>query len=461
MSPSSFRHRALAIGLSSALSATLLLGGCTGARYRRPDVPVPPSYRGEDLAPGSSGAANHIAQGSFGELRWQELIRDEELSSLIREALAHNLDVQLAAARVLEARAQLALTRADRFPSIDVAQNEPPILLATLSWELDLWGRIRNANAAARANLLASQQARRVVLQTLVSDVAAAYFLLRDLDREVEITRRALAFREDSLQLVQLRVDNGYSSEIDLRQAEVLVKTARAALTEIYLETEQAENQLAILLGRNPGPIVRSVAAPEPELVPRLPSGLPSTLLDRRPDIGEAEQQLIASHALVAVAKAAYFPTLSLTANSGFESSALHNLLSLSNSTWYFGPVGSLPLFNAGRIQAGVRGAEARRQEAMILYRKTVQQAFHEVADGLAAARRLAELRTEQEGLVESLHEAVELADLRYRGGIASYLEYLDSERQLLDAQLLLVQIRRQELINTVTLYRSLGGGWQ
>ena len=465
---------------ASVLSAALLLGGCAGPRYRRPDLPVPPSYRGDAPAPGVPGAAE---TGGFGELRWQDLIRDEELSKLIREALSNNFDAQIAAARVLEARAQLTVSRSARLPSVEAqggynnfrtAENGsahlPPDaradsdysgLSVSLGWELDLWGRIRNTSAAARAALLASDEARRAVLQSLVGEVAGAYFLLLDLDLELEITRRALKLREDSLDLVQLRVDNGYSSEIDLRQAEVLVKSARAALTGLELQNEQTENQLGILLGRNPGPVVRGRSLLDQGLAPRLPPGLPSALLDRRPDIRQAEQQLIANHAQVAVAKAAFFPRLSLTASAGFESSALLNLLNASNGTWFFGPAGSLPIFNAGRIRAGVRGAEARRQQALLGYRQTVQQAFREVADSLAGCRKLAELRTQQEGLVESLRLAVDLADLRYRGGVASYLEYLDSERQWLDAQLRLVQIRREELTNVVTLYRSLGGGWR
>jgi multidrug efflux system outer membrane protein len=455
------------------LFAALLLFGCTGPRYRRPDVPIPPSYRGDDAAPAvTPGAANHGETGTLGELRWHDLIRDEELSKLIQEALAHNYDVQLAAARVLESRAQFTIARAARLPAIDAQpgysnsrslglDSSDSSLSVSLGWELDLWGRIRNTSAAARASLLASEQARRTVLQTLVSDVAGAYFLLLDLDLEIEITQRDLKLREDSLDLVQLRVDNGYSSEIDLRQAEGLVKTSRASLTSLQLQNEQTENQLAILLGRNPGPIVRGRSLLEQDMAPRLPPGLPSTLLDRRPDILQAEQQLIAAHALVAVARAAYFPTISLTSSAGFESSALHNLFSASNGTWLLSPAGSLPIFHAGSIRAGVRGAEARRQQSLLLYEQTVQQAFREVADSLAGCRKLAELRTQQEGLVESLSQAVELADLRYRGGIASYLEYIDSERQLLDAQLQLVQVRRQELTNVVTLYRALGGGWQ
>jgi multidrug efflux system outer membrane protein len=410
----------------------------------------------------------------MGELKWHDLIHDEELSKLIQEALAHNFDAQIAAARVLEARAQLTVSRSAQFPSLDAqagysnqqfqvpeADSTDTTLTVSLGWELDLWGRIRNTSAAARAALLASEQARRAVLQTLVSDVVGAYFLLRDLDLEQEITNKDLKLRQDSLELVQLRVDNGYSSEIDLRQAEVLVKSAGTALTRLALQSEQAENQLSILLGRNPGPVARGLSLNEQGLLPALPPGLPSTLLDRRPDIRQAEQQLIGDHALVAVAKAAFFPTISLTASTGFESSALLNLFHATSGTWLFAPAGSLPIFHAGAIRAGVRIAEARRQEDLLAYQQTVQKAFREVADSLAASRTLAELWTQQQSLVESLREGADLADLAYRGGLVSYLEYLDSERQLLDAELQLVQIRRQEFTNVVTLYVSLGGGWQ
>jgi NodT family efflux transporter outer membrane factor (OMF) lipoprotein len=471
--PRDYLHRTkIVLRVLIPVAGALLLGGCASPRYVRPDVPVPPRYRGDAMSSRNSDASAHAEPGSFGELRWQELIRDEELSKLIQEALAHNLDAQIAAARVLESRAQLTISRSARLPSVNALGDYTNLraaeidtgftnLSVSLGWELDLWGRVRNANAAARATLLASEHARRVVLQTLVSDMASAYFLLCDLDLELEITQRALKLREDSLDLVQLRVDNGYSSGIELHQAEVLVKGARTALTGLELQSEQTENQLAILLGRNPGPIVRSRSAFDQGLAPILPTGLPSTLLERRPDIRQAEQQLIGDHALVAVAKAAFFPTISLTATAGLQSSALLNLFKASSGTWFFGPAGSLPIFNAGAIRGGVRSAEARRQQSLLVYQKTVQQAFREVADSLAGHRKLAELRTQQESLVESLRQGVELADVAYKGGVASYLEYLDSERQWLDAQLLLVQLRRQELTNVVTLYRALGGGWQ
>jgi multidrug efflux system outer membrane protein len=451
------------------LFAALVLGGCAGTHYQRPDVPVPLRYRGD-----APIAANNGGSGSLGELKWQDLIRDEALSKLIQEALAHNFDAQIAAARVLEARAKLTVSRSARLPSLDAqagyshqqfqnpeSDSSNTSLTVSLGWELDLWGRIRNSSAAARAALLGSDEARRAVMQTLLSDVVSDYFLLRDLDLEREITNRNQKLRQDSLDLVQLRVDNGYSSEIDLRQAEVLVKSARTALTSLELQNEQTENQLSILLGRNPGPITRGSTLDEEGLLSGLPPGLPSELLERRPDIRQAEQQLIGDHALVAVAKAAFFPTISLTASNGFESSALLNLFHATSGTWLFAPVGNLPIFHAEAIRAGVRIAEARRQQDLLAYQQTVQRAFREVADALAASRKLAELWTQQGELVESLRAGVDLADLAYRGGLVGYLEYLDSERQLLDAELQLVQIRRQEFTNVVTLYVSLGGGWQ
>jgi NodT family efflux transporter outer membrane factor (OMF) lipoprotein len=388
---------------------------------------------------------------------------------LIEEALAHNFDAQIAAARVLEAQAQATAARAAYLPALDGRagysnsralgfEYSSTQLGGSVAWELDFWKRIRNTSAAARANLLATEEARRIVRQQLFGDVAVAYFLLRDLDLEIDITQRALKLRDDSLELVRLRVDNGYSSEIELRQAEVLVKTARAALAGLELQSEQTENQLAILLGRNPGPIARGRPLFNQELRIRIPARLPSALLDRRPDIRAAEQQLIASHAMVAAARTVYLPTISLTTSGGFASSALLGLFRLPGE-WLFGPAANLPIFHAGAVRAETRAAEARRQQALLAYQKTAQQAFREVADTLAARRHLADLRVEQENLVESLRKAVELADLAYKEGVVSYLEYLDAERQLLDAQLQVVQTRRQELTNVVALYLALGGG--
>lgn len=443
--------------VASALA--LLCPACAGPRYTRPPVAVPPQFRGDTAGPGEAAPS---------QLQWRNLIQDEELAKLTEEAFGHNFEVQVAAARVLEAQASAKVARAAYLPAVDSQvgysnsraegfEYSSTHLGASLTWELDFWGRLRNLSRAARSYLLATEEARHVVRQQLFSDVAANYFLLRDLDLEIDITRRALKLREDSLGLVRLRVDSGYSSEIELRQAEVLVKSARAALLVLELECEQAENQLAVLLGRNPGPIARGRPLFDQGLPVGIPTGLPSALLERRPDIRAAEQQLAATHAEAAAARRAYFPTISLTSSGGFASSALLSLFRLPGE-WLFGPQAILPVFHAGAIKAEIRAADARRQEALLKYRKTVQEAFREVSDALAARRRLAELRAEQESLVESLREGAELADLAYREGIVSYLEYLDAERQLLDAQVQLVQTRRQELTNVVVLFHALGG---
>ena len=460
----------------------LPLVGCLGSAYRRPELAMPKQYRDGEAGAHPDGPMAPGAR-SLGELKWSELIHDDELAKLIQEAQANNYDVRIAAARVLQARAQWVGTRAGQFPAVNgtasltnmnMAQNgSGPVpegvsteshwtdLTFSLGWEIDLWGRLRNASAAARAELFASEEARRTVMATLVSDVADAYFLLRDLDQELVITRRDMALREASLELVQLRVENGYSSEIDRLEAEVLVKSAQTELTNLELQVDQTENQISELVGRNPGTITRGRSILEQELPARLPAGLPSSLLEQRPDVREAEDQLAASHALVAVARAAYFPTLALTSTTGFESGALRHLFEIPNGTWLFAPAASLPIFSAGRVRAGVRSAQASREQALLSYQQTVQRAFREVADGLVGARKLSELRTQQESLVDSLQQSVEIADQRYRGGVASYLEFIESERQLLDAELQLVQVRRQEITNVVTIYRALGGGWQ
>lgn len=451
-----------------------MLSGCIRPHYRRPELPVPAAFRGQRPEP--RGA-------SLRELRWQDLIRDEVLEELIREALANNHDARIAAARVLEASARAVGVRSERLPSIDAqagysnvrtarngstplpdgypAQSDFTRLFSSLTWSLDFWGRLRNAATAARAELLATEEAHRAVRQALVGQVAQAYLHLRGLDLEKEITEHSLRSRQESLELVRLRVEHGYSSEIEMRQAEALVKSARARRVELEQRIEQLENLISSLLGRPPGDIPRGRSLLEQDLTPELPPGLPSSLLQGRPDVREAEQRLIASHAQVAVARAAYFPAISLTGFGGFESAPLRALLNTSNGIWLAGPAVSLPLFNAGRVRAGVRAAEALREQARLNYQRTVIQAFREVADALAARRKLTELRQEQEGLVESLRETVELAGLRYRGGVSSYLEYLDSERESFEAELRLAQARLEELNSVIALYLALGGGWQ
>lgn len=457
------------------LSALLLASGCSLApKYQQPVPPLPPVHR---------GAADGVDGPSFGTLKWEQLLQDDQLQSLIRRALDQNYDVRIAAARVLEARALAGVTRADQFPTVDAAAQYTNLKLSNngatplppglaterdvsavngiLNWELDFWGRLRNATRAARAQMLASMEAYSLVRQTLVSDLARAYFELLDLDLELEFSRRSLEVREESLRLATLRVERGVASEIDQRQAEILVKTARATMITLERLREQKENQLRLLLGENPGPVERGKGLMDQSIAVSLPVGLPSELLLNRPDIRAAEQRVIAANAQIGVARAAFFPRIALTAQAGYESASLLSILDGGNNTWVFGPTGTLPIFNAGRLRSNLRAAEARKQASVLDYQRTVQQAFRDVADSLIGQRKLAEFRLEQEGLVESLRAASRLSQSRYSNGVSSYLEFLDSERQRLDAELRLAQARRDELVAAVQLYRSLGGGWQ
>jgi len=453
--------------------AALLLAGCTvGPDYRRPELPVPPSFRGQDPA----AAADAV---SLADMAWWQLFEDETLRELIRTAVANNYDLRVTAARILDARSRVVVSRSRQFPELgasasasytrlwgDRAPLEPeesfgPLGTFDAFWELDLWGRFRRATEAARADLLGSVEVQRFVIVTLVSDVATAYFELRSLDLELEIARRTLAARRDSLRLVQLRQEGGVASMIDVRQAEVLLYTAAETIPDLERQIEQTENLIAFLLGQAAGSVPRGRPLLQQLTIPSVPVGLPSTLLERRPDIRQAESALAAATARIGVAKADYFPRVLLTGAAGAGGVML-------NGEW-FGPTGvlsllpqiSLPLFNMGRIRAGVESAEAQTLEAAIRYEQTVQQAFREVADGLVEHRKRQEFRVEQEALVISLRDAARLANIRYRGGVTSYLEVLDTERQLFDAELALARAQRDELLAVVRIYRALGSGWQ
>jgi outer membrane protein, multidrug efflux system len=456
------------------LSAALLLAGCAvGPDYKRPDVQVPPEFRGQPPEVPAS-------EKSIGDLAWWEIFQDEVLQELLRTALAANYDLRIAAARVLDARAQVTINRSFQFP--DVTGNASaeylrifgdrgpaqfkstfsPVGTLDLAWELDLWGRLRRATEAARGDLLATEDARRFVMTTLISDLATAYFQLRELDLELEISRRTFVSRQGSLKLVQNRYEGGVSALIDVRQAEVLLYTAAETIPDVERRIEQTENLISLLLGRNPGPVLRGRSTAEALALapPNVPAGLTSSLLERRPDVRQAENQLAAATARIGVAKANYFPRVLLTGAAGAGGIRI-------DGSW-FGPQGTLaiasqltlPIFNMGRVGAGVDSAEAQALEALIFYEKTVQQAFREVADALVEHRKRREFRIQQGLLVDSLRDAARLADIRYRGGVTSYLEVLDTERQLFDAELALAQAQRDELLALVLLYRALGGGW-
>jgi multidrug efflux system outer membrane protein len=453
---------------------TLFLSGCTvGPNYKRPSVNVPGSYRGAM----PQGAAQPAAE-SLGDQKWWEVFQDKQLQDLIHAALQQNYDVRIAATRILQAQAQVGITRADQLPTVNagaqtVDQRSARAKLfpafetsahqvdLSLAWELDFWGKYRRASESARANLLATQWAREAVISMLVSDVAAAYFQLRELDLELEVSRRTLTSRQDSLRITQMLANGGATSMLDVRQAEQLVFTAAETIPDLERRIEQQENFISTLLGNNPGSISRGTKLTEQPHAPEIPAGLPSNLLERRPDIRQAEAQLIAANAQIGVAKADYFPQISLTASSGFQSSALTSLFSGPAGLWSFGGSLTQPIFAGGRIRSNVKFTEARQQEAALVYQQTIQQAFRGVSDALVEYRKDREFREQQEQLAFSAQDAARLSETRYQGGATSYLEVLTSETNYFDAELGLAQAQLNELLGLVRIYRNLGGGWQ
>src|SRR6202166_718634 len=453
----------------------LLSAGCAvGPNYKRPSADVPGVYRGSM----PQEAARPAASQSCGDQKWWEVFEDKQLQELIHTALQQNYDVRIAATRILEAQAQLGITRADQLPTINgealaVNERNPKTkvfrqyetsanqLDLSLAWELDFWGKYRRATESARATLLATEWAREAVVSTLVSDVATAYFQLRSLDLQLEISQRTLISRQNSLQLTQKLANGGATSMLDVRQAEQLVSTAAETIPDLERQIEQQENFLSTLLGNNPGPIARGMKLTEQPHPPDVPAGLPSSLLERRPDIRESEAQLIAANAQIGVAKAAYFPQISLTATAGYQSSALTGLFAGPAGLWSFG--GSLvqPIFTGGRIRSNVRLTEARKQELVLAYQQTIQQAFRGVSDSLVEYHKDREFREYQQQLAFSAQDAAQLSEMRYRGGAASYLEVLTNETNYFSAELGLAQAQSNELIALVRIYRNLGGGWQ
>ncbi|HTC93280.1 MAG TPA: efflux transporter outer membrane subunit [Terriglobales bacterium] len=456
------------------LSAILLISGCAvGPNYKRPAVEVPGSYRG--AAP-EQAAQTQIAP--LGEQKWWDVFQDEQLRTLIRTALQRNYDLRIAASRVLEAQAQLGITRADQFLTLSggaaigdvrTARSKflPPFETSTgqvnlsAAWELDFWGKFRRATEAARANLLASESARQEVVSTLVANVAGAYFQLRALDLQLEISKRTLQSRQESLRLTQILANGGSTSLLDVRQAEQLVFTASAEVPALEQQIEQQENFLSILLGQNPGDISRGQTLAEQRQPPEVPPGLPSALLERRPDIRAAEEQLIAANAQIGVARADYFPQISLSGSGGYQSAALTGLLSGPAGAWSFGAALTQPIFTAGRIRSEVRLARARQQTAELLYQQSIQGAFRSVSDALIAYRKTREFRTQQELLFQSAQDAARLSHMRYTGGVTGYLEVLTNETNAFSAEIGLAQARLNELLSLVQLYEALGGGWQ
>jgi multidrug efflux system outer membrane protein len=468
-------------GIIVALAAALLAGCGIGPGHRRPPAPAiapPPVFRGAaDTAPPADPA-------SLADLKWFELFKDEQLQELIRTALARNYDLRDAVVRVEAARANLGITRADQLPNLGASADFTALRFSRggsfpipedfsqrrtfggfaanfLSFEVDVWGRLRRSTDAARAELLASEENRRAVVTTLVSDVAGAYFHLLALDAEIEIARRTLATREESRDVIRIRERRGLATLLDVRQAEQLVNIAAQSILGLERQIEQTENQIRLLLGQHPGPIPRGRPLTAQEQPPTVPPGLPSSLLERRPDIRAAEQNLAAANALVDVARAAYFPRISLTGLLGTQSDALTGLFSGPTRVWQFAPQVTQPAFTGGRLRSNERLANAREQLALVEYERVVQTAFREVSDALVQHRKTREIRDQQEALVATLQDRSRLAYVRYQGGVDTLLNALDADRDLFNAEFGLTQTRRDELLALVQLYRALGGGWQ
>jgi len=456
------------------LLPVFLWGACTvGPNYQRPKTGVPGGYRG---VPATVSAA--ASSESLGDAKWWNVFQDEQLQALIRVALEQNYDVRIAAERVLAAQAQLRIARSYQYPSAGVGiagvterEAASPESLAyrwdyvqlggSASWDVDFWGKYRRATEAARANLVQTEWGKRAVVSTLVANVASAYFQLRALDLDLEITQRTLASRQESLRLTKLLADQGAGSMVDVRQAEQLVYTASATLPDLERQIEQEENYIRFLLAQNPGPITRGHSLTEQVRPPVVPAGLPSQLLERRPDIHEAEEQLIAVNAQIGVARAAYFPSISLTGAAGFISSALSDLFTKPAGTWFAAASVAQPIFTAGLLQANVRLAEAQQRQALLAYQQTIQNAFRDVSDALVAYEKTREAREQQELLAAASQDSARLAHVRYDGGRTAYLEVLTNETSYLAAELNLSQARLNEMLSLVQIYSALGGGWQ
>lgn len=450
---------------------------CTlGPNYVRPAIEVPTSYR--DLAPGPDAPT----AASLADVQWFDLFKDQTLTTLVQTALKQNLDLRMAAERVIQAREQFGIVRAAQFPTVDgtasatdtrrseigatiLPPGTPPTVGSTragfsLNWELDVWGRLRRLSESARAQYLATEEAQRGIVTTLVADVTQTYLSLRALDLQLDISKRTRDIAADNLRLTELRRDRGVATTLDVRQAEQLLYTATGQIASVERAVAQTENALSLLLGQAPGDVARGETIEEFKAPPEIPAGLPSSLLERRPDIREAEQELIAANAEIGVARANFFPRISLTGLLGVESRSLSDILTTRAGTWSVGAAAAQPIFNAGRNKATLRQAEAAQRELVLNYQRSIYGALREVSDALAGYRKTSEQRTEQERLVGALRDATRLSTQRYQGGLDSYLQVLDAQRNLFRSELDLAGLRSQELGAVVELYRALGGGW-
>jgi multidrug efflux system outer membrane protein len=462
---------------ATTLAGILIAGiaGCNvGPKYQRPSYPTPPAYRGADDA-----AVTGDAQNSLGDEQWSKVFREPELQALIRTALTNNYDVRIAAQRVLEQQAQVKITRSQEFPTLSVGGTgigatipssvgsgiPNPLVEGSFNlsaaWTPDFWGLYRKQTEAARAQLLAQSWAQRAVRLTLVQQVATTYLLLRALDRQLEITKQTLKVRQDSLDLTKTLESGGSAPLSDVRQAEQLLYTATSEVPQLEEQIQQQENALNLLLGANPGPVAHTdpnALTPPPQ---DLPTGIPSQLLERRPDIQQAEQTLIAANAQIGVARAQFFPNLSISGSGGVGGDSLSSIFDPSGKTIY--GIGTLtqPIFEGGKLRGQLNLAKETQKEMVLNYQKTIAGAFRDVSNALIALNKQRVYREEQEKLVAAAQDATRLARIRYQGGSTSYLEVLTTDSNLYAAQLTLVTAQQEEALTLVQLYSALGGGWQ
>jgi multidrug efflux system outer membrane protein len=473
---STFKSQVLAaLAVSTLFSATLLTGCNVGPKYTRPQAPAPPAFRGADNTDVASDPA-----ASLGDQQWSAVFHEPELQQLIRQSLANNYDLCIAAQHVLEAQSQVKITRANEFPtlsaggtgigaylpdSLSSTVGTNPLVAGSLafsaSWTPDFWGLYRNQTQAARDQLLSQQWAQRAVRMTLVSQVATTYITLRALDQQLAIAQDAVKARTDSLDLTNKLQTGGRAPMSDVRQAEQLLYTAQAEIPQLEQQIQQQENAMRLLLGQTPGPVAHTDAAALAPVPENLPVGIPSQLLERRPDIQQAEAQLKAANAQVGVARAQFFPQLSISASAGLGGDTFSSLFDPSGRTIY--GLGSLaqPIFAGGKIRGQYDLSKEQKEEMILSYQKTILGAFRDVSNSLIAVNKQRAAREQEQNLVASAADATLLARIRYQGGAASYLEVLTNDTNLFNAQLALVQAQQSEALTLVQLYQSLGGGWQ
>lgn len=453
---------------STVIALGFLLGGCSLApEYSRPQLELPQAWK--------NGGQETLSA------RWWTRFNDPVLTELVDDALVHNRDIAAASARVDYARAQVGLARAERLPLLVGQGSAVPAWVDHqkalggsmpysagfgISWELDLWGKYKSASDAAKAQLMGTEAAQRGVRLSIAAQTAVAYFTLRSLDLQLNTTERTLKTREEALSIYEARFEQGLINELDLMQSKTVVETAKTALYRTRAAQDAAEGALAALVGRSPreimdGTIRRGLDLEVIPAPPVIPAGVPSDLLERRPDIVQAEQTLVASNANIGVARAAWFPSISLTGMFGIISPQLSNLFNYPNKTWNYGGSGSVPLLDFGRVSSNVDAAEAKQREALALYERTVQNAFKEMRDALAKQREATNIVESLERMVAELRVATELARSRYDNGYSSYLEVLDAERSLFQSEMDLASARSDRLSSVVNVCLALGGGWE